>query len=288
MGFRNRNNRRMGGYGGYGGGIYGGYGRQGLIWPWILIILVLIGGAMYLKGTGKLGHVKNRVFKTPTEQVAAVNQGIAKDAQANKNLAKHDQYNNGDMSAKNGIINDPVLLKDQFNDLNDMYSFGKVYSIFVFSNSKADTPWLDQITSARKNGLRVLTLYGKDISEQDNPMIYNMFTRDFQVSKESKEYGKQTGKDYPFMILLQNGKITNIVTKQSEEKKLFKLQEKVQKKVDAKANNYEMPDNGIGVPYPDWNKYAKETGKFVKSTYNNVKDNLAKSSSDNNDDNGSN
>lgn len=283
MGFRNRNNRggMFGNRGGYGGGMYG---RQGLIWPWVLLILALVGGSMYLKGQGKLGHVKNRLFKTPTEQVATVNQGIAKDAQANKNLAKNDQYNNGDMSAKQDMINDPVLTKDQFSDLNDMYSFGKVYSIFVFSNSNADVDWLNQIKSARKDGLRVLTLYGKDVSEQDSPMIYNTFTRDFAVSKKSKDYGRQTGKDYPFIMLLQNGKITNVISKPSDEKELFKVQKKVQDKVDAGANNYEMPDNGVGVPYPDWKKYIKNTGEFAKDTYNNVKDNIdnAKSHNDSN------
>lgn len=280
--FRNNRNRGYGNRGynrGFYGQGYGGYGRQARLWPTVLVVIAIVGVVVFMKHQGILGHEKNKVPSSPQEQVAKVNQGIAQVTQANKNLAKNDQYNNGDLDARDDMIDNKILLKDQFSNVQDMYSFGKVYAVFVFSNSKADVPWLKEIEQARKDGLKVMTLYGKDVSEEQSPIVYNMFTRNHTVSKKSKEYNKQTGKDYPFIMLFQGGKITTVVTKQSDEKKLFDIQAKAQKKVDEKANNYEMPDNGIGIPYPDWKKYINDAGNAAKTVYSNVKDNFGNSSS---------
>lgn len=244
--------------------------RNNRIWPILVGIIAVVLCVVFLKKEGYLGQIKSKVPTGPHEQVAKVNQGIAQVTQANKNLAKEQQYNNGDLDAKDGMITDKTLLKDQFSNVQDLYSFGKVYSVFVFSNSKADVPWLDHIKDARKDKLKVMTLYGKDVSEDQSPMIYNMFTRNHNVSKKSKNYNKQTGKDYPFVMLFQDGKITTVVTKPSEVNELFEIQKKAQKKVDKKENNYEIPDNGIGVPYPDWKKYLTDTGKAIKKTYDGI------------------
>lgn len=258
---RNRRMRQGGYNGNYGGGRFNGSGG---LWKWVILVGVLFCGAIYAKHTGYLGHFKNKYMKTPKQQVAAMNGGIAQLHQVNNNVDKRIFSAEGHSELAQGAVNNQTLITGEFDDVNDLYNFGKVYSVFVFTGTKKDNPWLSQIREARKHGLTVRTISGETACEQGASQIKALYTHDLTCSRKSKNYGKVTGETYPVLILFQHGHASSFVVKQEQEKKLFSIQMKVQKKVDEKANNYEMPANGVGIPYPDYKKYIIDAGNAAK------------------------
>lgn len=268
-------NRRggPGQYGGYGqGGGYGnrgrnfgGYGRpRGGCLGFIFLAVIVISLGLWLRHTGQLGHLKNKFIKDPTQQTATVNQGLDQARQINKNIAGQNLEDIGVEGAADDNITNKTLLNGQFSNLRSMYSFGPVYTMFVFSNSKADIPWLSQIDETRTKGGTVVTLYGKDVPEGDTTFIRYYFTRNFNLPKKSKKYGKEDGKMHPFMVLFVNGKPVDLITNQKDEKALLAKQLKIMKTQDAKANNFEYPDQPIGIKSPHWGKALQEAADYAK------------------------
>lgn len=272
------NNRFNGGYGNnrfgnrFGGGGYGGYNNGGF-WGAVAIVIIVILGIVFLQHQGTLGHYKNRLFATPQEQRARMNKGITEAQQANKNVDNEELVKRGDKSAANKIIHDPVLLKDQFSFLPDMFNMGgKVYSVYVFANSKDyDAKWEPAIKAARNKTMKVYTLNGREVDNTDDTFVYHYFNYNYAVSKNNKEYGKLDGVPHPFMVLIVNGVPQKLITRPSEQKAFFDYQLKLQEKYDSKANNYKIPDQPVGLKYPRWGKYAKYVKNKAQQTYNDVK-----------------
>lgn len=288
MFFHRNNYNGMNGYGGYnnGGSWRGRFSNMRQRMPfnngmrpggsgagWITLFLILaICGVVYLKNSGSLGHWKNRLLATPQEQRAAMNKGITQAQQANKNVANEELVKRGDKDAANNIIHDKVLLKDQFSYLPDAFNMpGKVYSIFVFSNSKDyDAKWESAIKDARNKTLKVYTTNGRDIQNSDDTFFFDYFNRNYAVPQSNKNYGKIDGVPHPFIVLIVNHVPKKIITLPKDEKNLFDYQLKIQNILDKKANNYNLPDQPIGLKNPRWGKYAKYVKNKATQTYNDV------------------
>lgn len=237
-----------------------------------ILVILAICGIVYLKNEGTLGHWKNRFLATPQEQRATMNKGITQAQQANKNIANEERVKRGDKDAANDIIHDKTLLKDQFSYLPDAFNMpGKVYSIFVFANNKDyDQPWKNAIKEARNKTLKVYTINGRDIQNSDDTFFFDYFNRNYAVSSQNKNYGKIDGVPHPFIVLIVNHVPKKIITLPKEEKDLFDYQLKLQNIVDEKANNYNLPDQPIGLKNPRWGQYAKYVKNKATQTYNNV------------------
>lgn len=229
-----------------------------------IIIVVLVGGAFWLQHTGKLGHLKNKFIKDPTQQTATMNQGLDQMQQANKNLARQNLEDQGVEGAANDNITNKTLLRGQFSNMRSMYSFGPVYTMFVFSNSKADVSWLKQIDETRTKGGTVVTLYGNDVPADDNTFVRYYYTRNFNLPKSSKKYGKEDGKVHPFMVLFVNGKPVDLITNQKDQSKLLAKQIKIMKRLDENANNFNFPDQPVGVKSPHWGTALQEAADYAK------------------------
>lgn len=245
---------------------------SGAGWATLFVILAIC-GIVYLKNSGDLGHWKNRLLATPAEQRATMNKGITQAQQANKNIANEERVKRGDKDAANNIIHDPVLLKDQFSYLPDMFNMpGKVYSVFVFANNKDyDSKWESAIKTARSKDLKVYTTNGRDVQNSDDTFVFDYFNRNYAVSQNNKNYGKIDGVPHSFIVLIVNQVPKKIITVPSDETKLFDYQAKIQQQLDKRANNYTLPDQPIGLKNPRWGKYAKYVKNKATQTYDNVK-----------------
>lgn len=278
-----RNNYNNNGYnnGNFNNGNFNGNNkRKGGLFIWILIVGLLVGGAIWLKNEGYLGHVKNDISSTPEEQKATVNNGLGKLAQVNKNIANDELSKRGDEEAKSKIVNNKVLLKDMISYLPDMTNMSQpVYSVFVFSNDNTwDKKWLTEVENARKEKLKVYTYNGNESEKSENKdingFVAKYFYNNYEVDKNDKDYGKPDGVPHPFMVLIVNGKPERVITKPSQAKDLIEMQKDLQKQADEKANNYKMPDNGVGIPYPDYKKYFKEIQNKAKEIGNTIQEKM--------------
>lgn len=267
-----------GGFGrgqGFGGGGYGRSNTGSKFLAVLFLVGVLGGSAYWAQKNGYLGAFKNEWFATPKKQTASINKGITQMQQQNKNIANHELSERGDEDAANKIITNETLLKDQFEYIPDMYNFGPVYSMFVFANNEDyDGVWLKQIDKARKEGMKVVTINGAGVPENDDTFLYEYFNKNYSVNKSSSKYGEADGIPHPFMTLFVNGIPKKIVTNQKEQKKLFAMQKEIKTKVDADANNFDIPDQPIGIKNPDYGKAIKYAKEKAQEITKNVKDGI--------------
>lgn len=232
----------------------------------VLVIVLFCGGIVFLKHEGKLGAVKNSVYRTPTEDVANMNQALNN----NHKYVEDEGHRNLQKMGRDDRLPDDVLYhyleKDEFFDLGHMYNFPNQYAIFFFSNTKADKKWIPEIKQARKDGLEVKTFNASMVGQDDQTFVYRYLNYNYTVKKNNSLYGKKDGKKHPFMVLFTNHTPNKLIVHASQEKKLFKLQKELIKQANQKANNYDIPDNAVGIKNPDFGK-AIEYGKQVANQF---------------------
>lgn len=257
--------------------------------------IALVGVIIFAQHNGSLGHYKNRLIATPTEQKARINQGMGAVTQANKNCANEELAKHGDKDAGKNVINDPILLKDQIGYLPDMLNMGNgVYSIYFFANNKDyDKSWKKNIKKYRKQDqLKIYTFNGNSVSNNTddklNQFVYNYFNKNYEISKKSKKYGAPDGQPHPFMLLVVKDKPVKLIVNQKDQVKFLQYQYNVQTKLDKDANNFKLPEQPIGIPYPDYKKYFNEIKDKTqqvyqkgKQEYNNYKNGNSQSSQNN-------
>lgn len=233
----------------------------------VLVIFLLIGGVVFLKHQGKLGAVKNSVYRTPTEDVANMNQALNN----NHKYVEDEGHRQLQKMGRDDHLPDDVLYsyleKDEFFDLGHMYNFPNQYAVFFFSNTKADKEWIPEIKQARKDGLEVKTFNASMVGQDDQTFVYRYLHHNYTVSKDSSMYGKDDGKKHPFMVLFTNHTPNKLIVHASQEKQLFSLQKKLIKQANEEANNYDIPDNAVGIKNPDFGKaieYGKQVAKQFK------------------------
>lgn len=279
----------QGGFGGNFGGMRGGFGRTAAGGTAILALLIF-GFFCYLgikdqHKPSSVGEAKNALVKTPNEQKAAINAGLTQAQQAEKNNANGNLSENGDKDADKNIVKDQVLLTDQFDNLDDMYNFGKVYSMYVFANEDdVDQDWTKSIKEARDKGMKVVTYNGNQAPANDKTFIYNYFNKNYTVKKSNKDYGQPDGVTHPFMVLFINGTPQKLIVKPSQQKTLFDIQLKAKEEADKNADSISLPDQPVGLKNPDWGKalqYAKDklSGKKISTSQSNSKQENNQSSS---------
>lgn len=273
-----------------------GGGNKGKFFLITFAFVLLVGGIIYAQHSGSLGHYKNRLLATPTEQKARVNQGLNAVTQANKNCANEERVKHGDKDAGKNVINDPILLKDQIGYLPDLLNMGNgVYSVYFFANNKDyDNKWEQNIKKYRdQDQLKIYTFNGNSVGNNTgdklNQFVYNYFNKNYEVSKKSKLYGAPDGQPHPFMLLIVKDQPVKLIVNQKDQVKFLQYQYNVQCKLDKDANNFKLPEQPIGIPYPDYQKYFKEAKQKAqevyqngKNAYNNYKNSNNKSSSENN------
>lgn len=240
--------------------------HQGILF--LIVIVGIVGLVMFWKHNGTLGHEKNKWLNTPQEGIAKTQAGIAQLQQANKNVADEQLDKQGHPDFKNQEVNNPVLLKDFFNYTPDIYSFGKIYSVFVFSNTNADKDWINGIKSARNNDdLRIMTYNGNTAAKDDGTSIYKYFYHNYTVPKSNKYYGKIDGLGHPFMMMFVNGQPKDIIVNYKDFDSFIKKQNDIQNKFDKDANTYSLPEQPVGLKYPDYGKmYEQAKQWFAKYT----------------------
>ena len=272
-GYQGRNN--FGGFGRRNGNNYGSNSQGGSFLVGFAITLLIIGGLVFAQKNNYLGSLKNHFLATPEQQRAVMNKGIGQATQANKNIANEERAKAGDSEAMNNVVNDKTLVKGQFSYLPDAFNFPeKTYAIFVFSNiDNIDKPWKNAIKNARKNQTTVYTTNGNEIGSDDDTFFYYYFKHNYEVKSSNKNYEKIDGDPHPFIVVIRNQKPIKLVTKPSQAKAALEITHKYEVADEKQQNNYELPDAGVGLKYPDYGKYAKYIHKKATDTYNNIKNN---------------
>lgn len=264
-GFGNRFNK-FGGGNRFGGFKNKARNHQG--WFLVLLAIGLVVLVVVWKHTGQLGHEKNKWLNTPQEGIARTQAGIAQLQQVNKNVADKELDKQGHSEFRNQEVNNPVLLHDFFNYTPDIYSFGKIYSVFVFSNTDADKDWVQGIKAARNDDdLKIMTYNGNQAAKDDGTSIYKYFYHNYTVPKSNKWYGKVDGLGHPFMMMFVNGQPKDIIVNYKDFDSFIKKQNTIQNDFDKQANTYSLPKQPIGIDYPDYADMYKQAKQwFAKYT----------------------
>lgn len=242
----------------------------------VLIVCSIIGGVVYLKHDGKLGEVKNKYVHTPKEDVAIMANGMNKAHQTNNDYMEQDikRDTGRDEHLATDVIN-KYLENDEIFDENNLYRMPQQYSVFFFSNTKRDDEWINAIKQARKEGLKVYTFNANMVDSSDQGFIYRYFTHNYNLPKSNKEYGKVDGKKHPFMVVFNHHQPQKLIVSPKDENKLFKYQKELQNQANEQANNYNLPDNGLGLDKINWGdaikkgkEVANQVGDAVRSKIN--------------------
>lgn len=275
MRYNNNNNYQQGGYNNQRRNS-GGCGCITLL-VFVLVIASVVGGVVYLKNKGQLGAIKNKFVHTPTEDVAVMTNGMNKAHQTNNdNMEKDIKRDTGrDEHLATDVMN-KYLENDEIFDENNLYRMPQQYSVFFFSNTKKDDEWIDAIKKARKDGLKVYTFNANMVDSSDQSFIYRYFTHNYDLPKKNPKYGKVDGKKHPFMVVFNHHQPKKLIVSPDDEAKLFKYQKALQDKANQDANNYNLPDNGLGLDKVNWGdavkkgkEIANQIGDTVRSQVNN-------------------
>lgn len=271
-------NRNGSNYNNYGGN-YGGGGRRHGCFSVIMLLLVvggLIGGVVYLKHSNQLGAIKNKYVHTPKEDVAIMTNGMDKAHQTDNDInEKAIERDTGRQEHLATDVTNKYLENDEIFDENNLYAMPQQYAVFFFSNTKKDNQWIGEIKKARQQGLKVYTFNANMVDGSDKSFIYRYYTRNYEVSKKSKEYGKVDGKKHPFMVLFDDHQPQKLIVKSSEEKALFQLKFKLQQEANNKANNYYLlENNGLGLNKVNWGNAVKK-GKEIAQQAKEKAENMA-------------